>query len=69
MARVQDMHGGKDYDADFRSRMRGAGLWADLIRQRVDKAATRFGLARTTVALSSAHFSAPREPDAQQSLF
>lgn len=69
MARVQDMHGGKDYDADFRSRMRGAGLWADLIRQRIDKAAARFGLARTTQPLSSAHFSPPREPDPQQALF
>jgi len=69
MARVQDMRGGKDYDADFKHRMRGAGLWADLIRQRIDKAAARFGLARSTSGLSSAHFTAPRDDDRQQLLF
>ncbi|MGA0609203.1 PA0069 family radical SAM protein [Caldimonas sp. KR1-144] len=69
LARVHDMRGGKDYDADFRQRMRGAGLWAELIRQRVDKAAARHGLARSTPPLSSAHFSAPRPDDPQRELF
>lgn len=69
LARVRDMHGGRDYDADFRHRMRGAGLWADLIRQRVDKTAARLGLARSTAPLSAAHFIAPREADRQQQLF
>ncbi len=45
MARVADMRGGKDYDADFASRMKGSGLWADLIKQRFQKAALRYGFA------------------------
>lgn len=45
MNRVREMHGGKDYDASFATRMGGQGLWADLIRQRVEKATQRFGLA------------------------
>ena len=38
MARIREMRGGKDYDADFATRMKGSGLWADLIRQRFEKA-------------------------------
>ncbi len=32
MARIHDMRSGKDYDADFATRMKGRGLWAELIR-------------------------------------
>ncbi|WP_338772120.1 PA0069 family radical SAM protein [Massilia sp. METH4] len=45
MNRVREMHGGKDYDATFATRMAGQGLWADLIRQRVEKATQRCGMA------------------------
>lgn len=41
MNRVRDMRGGKDYDATFGKRMHGEGVWADLIRQRVEKAVAR----------------------------
>jgi DNA repair photolyase len=44
MNRVREMRGGKDYDADFRTRMHGEGVWADLIRQRFEKTAARLGL-------------------------
>jgi DNA repair photolyase len=44
MARVREMRGGKDYDSTFGSRMTGQGVWAQLLRQRVDKACARFGL-------------------------
>jgi DNA repair photolyase len=46
MNRIRDMRGGKDYVAEFGSRMKGDGIWADLIRQRFEKAAARFGLAQ-----------------------
>ena len=46
MGRVQDLRGGKDYDADFASRMKGQGIWADLIRQRFVKACDRLGFNR-----------------------
>jgi len=52
MARVHDLHGlsdaqregGKDYDANFATRMKGHGLWADLIRQRFEKTCARLGM-------------------------
>ncbi|NRR33421.1 PA0069 family radical SAM protein [Oxalobacteraceae bacterium] len=45
MNRVREMRGGKDYDADFATRMRGEGVWAELIRQRFQIASARLGLA------------------------
>ena len=44
MNRVRDMRGGKDYDSSFASRMHGEGVWADLIRQRFEKAVARLGM-------------------------
>lgn len=43
MNRIRDLHGGQDYKADFATRMRGTGIWADLLRQRFYKAADRLG--------------------------
>ena len=34
MAIIRDMRGGRDNDPDFGSRMKGQGVWADLIRTR-----------------------------------
>jgi DNA repair photolyase len=44
MARIRELRGGSDYNADFNHRMKGQGIWADLIRQRVRGAAARQGL-------------------------
>lgn len=44
MNRVREMRGGKDYDSAFGARMQGEGVWADLIRQRFEKAVHRLGL-------------------------
>jgi DNA repair photolyase len=44
MSRVRDMRGGKDYDSSFAHRMKGEGLWADLLKQRFAKATKRLGL-------------------------
>ena len=43
MNRIRDLHGGQDYKADFATRMRGTGIWADLLRQRFYKSADRLG--------------------------
>ncbi|WP_293779068.1 PA0069 family radical SAM protein [uncultured Oxalicibacterium sp.] len=43
MNRIQEMRGGKDYDSAFSNRMSGEGVWADLIRQRFEKAVARYG--------------------------
>ena len=56
MARVQDMRGGKDYDSSFASRMKGQGLWADLLKQRFEKTCARLGLNRQRVELDLSLF-------------
>ena len=68
MARIHEMRGGKDYDADFATRMKGHGLWADLIKQRFEKTCQRLGLNRQRVELDLSRFSPPGEKG-QASLF
>lgn len=68
MARVADMRGGKDYDASFASRMKGSGLWADLIRQRFTKAMQRYGIASPSLDFNMADFD-PSVLGAQPALF
>lgn len=74
MNRVREMRGGKDYDASFATRMRGTGVWADLMRQRFYKAADRLGFRYNRFELDTSRFRAPpRGPrstdDTQGSLF
>ncbi|MCJ0762726.1 PA0069 family radical SAM protein [Variovorax terrae] len=59
MARIQEMRGGKDYDSDFATRMKGSGLWAELIRQRFEKATARLGYNRARIALDLRAFRPP----------
>jgi DNA repair photolyase len=59
MARIHDMRGGKDYDSDFSSRMKGSGLWAELIRQRFEKTCVRLGFNRERVELDINQFRPP----------
>ena len=56
MARIQEMRGGKDYNSDFASRMKGSGLWAELIRQRFEKTCHRLGFNRERVELDLSQF-------------
>ena len=60
MARVREMRGGRDYDARFGSRMVGQGVWAQLLRQRFDKAAARLGLNRERLPLDLSQFRKPQ---------
>jgi len=59
MARIQDLRGGKDYDASFATRRRGQGVWAELIAQRFAKACARLGLNRERTGLNLADFRPP----------
>ena len=59
MARVREIHGGRDYDARFGQRFTGTGVWAELLRQRFEKAAARFGLSRDRVELDLTQFRKP----------
>jgi DNA repair photolyase len=56
MGRVQDLRGGMDYDADFSTRMKGQGIWADLLRQRFVKSCDRLGYQGEHVPLDTAAF-------------
>ena len=60
MARVREMRGGKDYDASFKTRMTGEGVWAQLIRQRFHKAVARHGLNRERTELDLSRFVKPQ---------
>lgn len=64
MNRVRDMRGGKDNESDFATRMRGDGVWAQLIAQRIEKAAQRNRLALRGWfdSLDAAAFVAPARP-------
>jgi DNA repair photolyase len=64
MARVREMRGGKDYDATFGTRMKGEGVWAQLLAQRLAKARVRHGLDRERRELDVTQF---REPVATRS--
>ncbi|MCF8708025.1 PA0069 family radical SAM protein [Rhizorhapis sp. SPR117] len=44
MAIIQDLRGGRDNDPRYRMRMRGQGVWADLMRTRFAKTCARLGL-------------------------
>ena len=59
MARVREMRGGRDYEARFGARMVGEGVWAQLLRQRFDKAVLRLGLNRDRVPLDLSLFRKP----------
>jgi DNA repair photolyase len=63
MARLREMRGGKDNDARFGSRMTGQGLWAQLLRQRFEKACARLGYNRQRVELDLSQFRRPRPAD------
>lgn len=68
MARIHDMRGGKDYDSDFATRMKGSGPWAELIGQRFRKACDRLGFNRTRVPHNLEAFRRPAA-QGQSSLF
>ncbi|MEO1139985.1 MAG: PA0069 family radical SAM protein [Pseudomonadota bacterium] len=69
MGLVRDMHGGKNYAADWGRRMRGSGSYAELIAQRFDVATKRLGLDQTQPALRCDLFQCPPRAGDQMSLF
>ena len=69
MARVREMRGGRDYDARFGERMRGKGVWAELLAQRFGKACARHGFDRERIGFDFSRFRPPRRDAAQAALF
>ena len=68
MHMVQDIRGGRDNDPDFFTRMKGHGVWAQLIRTRVKRAAREHGMDRSFPPIRSDLFRPP-ERDGQMELF
>jgi DNA repair photolyase len=77
MNRIRDMRGGKDYDANFATRMHGEGLWAEMIRQRFIKGLKRYGLDKRrrydeldcSQFRKPLHIPATKKPDGQLDIF
>ena len=70
MSRIRDMKDGKDNVSEFGERMRGTGIYAELIRQRFRKTCARLGLSASRLPeLDLSQFVPPREATPQQSLF
>ena len=68
MSLIRQMRGGQDYDANFGTRMRGQGPFADLHAQRFARAHRRLGYGRLP-PLDCSYFIAPRKPSPQGALF
>jgi DNA repair photolyase len=66
MARIREMRGGRDYNARFGTRMKGEGVWAELLAQRFSKACGRLGLNRTRIELDLTRFRRPHLEQAVQ---
>lgn len=69
MGLVREMHGGRDYAADWGHRMRGSGHHAEMIAQRFDLAAKRLGLDHPQPKLRCDLFRPPPQPGDQLALF
>ncbi|GGD98775.1 DNA repair photolyase [Gemmobacter megaterium] len=69
MGRVREMHGGQDYDPQFGARMKGRGIWADLLARRFAAAIRRLGLTAPRATLRCDLFRPPARPGDQLGLF
>jgi DNA repair photolyase len=66
---MKHMRGGKLYESDFRTRMKGTGIFADLIQQRFRKTCSRAGLNQTRHPLDTTLFCRPSKAASQLNLF
>ena len=69
MSLVRQMRGGKDYDADWGTRMKGQGPLADLMAVRFQAARKRYGLEFAFDGLDLAKFKVPARAGDQGDLF
>lgn len=66
---LKQMRGGRVYDSDFRTRMQGAGIFAELLEQRFRKACAKAGLNRVRPVLDTSLFRRPSVETRQLQLF
>ena len=69
MSLVRQMRGGKDYDAQWGSRMKGQGPIAELMADRFAAARKRYGLEGRWGSLDMSQFRVPPKPGGQIDLF
>ena len=69
IAFVRQMHGGRDYDAEFGKRMKGEGPLAEVMRTRFLIACRRLGLDQKDLPLRTDLFAPPARPGDQLGLF
>ena len=71
MSLIQQMRGGRDNDPRFGSRMKGEGLFADLLKRRFEVTRKRLGFAsrEERIELRCDLFQPPRAPSPQGDLF
>ena len=69
MARLREMHGGKDYDACWGHRMTGEGAYAEMVAARFAVAIKRLGVKETAPPMRTDLFQPPIPQSAQLSLF
>jgi DNA repair photolyase len=69
MGKVREMHGGQDYSPEWGKRMRGEGIYADLVARRFQIAARRLGLDGKLPPLRADRFAPPPRAGDQLSLF
>lgn len=66
---LRETRGGKLYDSAWGTRMKGSGVYAELLERRFDRACKRLGLARGDWALDASQFRRPTPPGEQLQLF
>jgi DNA repair photolyase len=69
MGKVREMHGGQDYSPEWGKRMRGEGIYADLVARRFQLASRRLGLDGKLPPLRADRFAPPPRAGDQLSLF
>src|SRR5438105_9546885 len=66
---IRDMRGGRDYDSQWGTRMKGTGPMAWMIGRRFEIACEKLGLNKRRSKLTTDHFARPRRSGQQLSLF
>lgn len=69
MSRIRDIRGGRMNDPQFKTRMRGTGIFAEVIKKRFETACNKFGLNKKRIMLNTQKFCPPVQPGDQIALF
>ncbi len=69
MSRVRQIRGGAESDATFGRRLKGEGVFAELVRQRFERQCRALGLNKSRHALNTRRFRPPPKDDGQLELF